>query len=165
MREKQRTLPALFSRMSIMSTLGIRPPGGCHFPLAGWSEFARLIQPLIERDNYGKFPAASITPPNLRRASFAVGSHDAIELEFDQPVVWNEALAGQIYFDGRKDQVASGSISGNVLKLRLKGALAADKVTYLKETTWSQEALLMGANGIAALTFCEAPILPGDVRR
>ena len=36
LREKQRTLPQLFSRMSIMSTLGVRPPGGCHFPLAGW---------------------------------------------------------------------------------------------------------------------------------
>ena len=52
--------------MSIMSTLGIKPPGGCHFPLEGWTEFARMIQPLIERDFYGKKPAESITPPDLR---------------------------------------------------------------------------------------------------
>ena len=50
-REIQRTLPRLYSRMGVMSTLGIQPPGGCHFPLPGWAEFARLIQPLIERDN------------------------------------------------------------------------------------------------------------------
>ena len=49
LREKQRTLPQLFSHMSIMSTLGVRPPGGCHFPLAGWAEFARLIQPSNRR--------------------------------------------------------------------------------------------------------------------
>ena len=37
-----------------MSTLGIKPPGGCHYPAAGYAEFARLICPLIERDHYGK---------------------------------------------------------------------------------------------------------------
>ena len=120
LREKQRTLPQLYSNMSIMSTLGIRPPGGCHFPLVGWAEFARLIQPLIERDHYGKVPAASITPPNLRHASYAGGAKDTIALEFDQPVVWADTLAGQFYLDGEKGKVASGSVSGNVLTLKLK---------------------------------------------
>ena len=61
LRERQRTLPQFFSNMSIMSTLGVRPPGGCHFPLIGWAEFARTIQPLMERDFYGKAPTTSIT--------------------------------------------------------------------------------------------------------
>jgi hypothetical protein len=161
LREQQRRLPQLFSRMSIMSTLGVRPPGSCHFPLAGWAEFARLIQPLIERDNYGNIPATSITPPNLRQASYAGGRKDAIALEFDQPVVWTPALAGQFYLDGVKDKVTSGSVSGNILTLKLKEASAATKITYLKETAWSQDTLLNGANGIAALTFCEVPVLPG----
>jgi hypothetical protein len=160
LREKQRTLPELYSNMSIMSTLGIRPAGPCHYPLVGWSEFARLIQPLIERDNYGKVPADSITPPNLKRASDA--SNDTIVLEFDQPVVWLDALAGQFYLDGEKDKVASGKVTGNVLTLKLKEASAAKKITYLKEIAWSQETLLIGANGIAALTFCEVPILPAQ---
>ena len=158
LREKQRTLPQLFSNMSIMSTLGVRPPGGCHFPLTGWAEFARMIQPLIERDFYGKVPAASITPPNLRRASYASGTKDTIALEFDQPVVWTDALAGQFYLDGEKDKVASGSVSGNVLRLKLKEPSAATKITYLKEIAWNQDTLLNGANGIAALTFCNVPI-------
>jgi hypothetical protein len=157
LREKQRTLPELYSNMSIMSTLGIRPAGPCHYPLVGWSEFARMIQPLIERDNYGKVPADSITPPNLKRVSHA--SKDTITLEFDQPVVWLDALAGQFYLDGEKDKVASGKVTGNVLTLKLKEASAAKKITYLKEIAWSQETLLIGANGIAALTFCEVPIL------
>ena len=160
LREKQRTLPQLFSNMSILSTLGIRPPGGCHFPLAGWAEFARLLQPLIERDHYGKIPAASITPPNLRLAFYVGIGNDAISLEFDQPVVWADALAGQFYLDGEKGRVASGSVAGNVLTLRMRAAFAARTITYLKEIAWSQDTLLNGANGIAALTFCEVPILP-----
>ena len=157
-REIQRTLPRLYSRMSVMSTLGIQPPGGCHFPLLGWAEFARLIQPLIERDHYGKVPAASITPPNLVRAKFTTAAKDTIALEFDQPIVWTDALVGQFYLDGEKDKVAIGTVSGNVLTLTLKEPTAATKLTYLKETAWSQDKLLLGTNGIAALTYCDVGI-------
>lgn len=160
LREKQRTLPQLFSNMSIMSTLGITPPGGCHYPLTGWAEFARMIQPLIERDFYGKAPAGSITPPNLRHASFARGTMDEIVLEFDQPVLWNDTLSSQFYLDGEKDKISSGSVSGNVLTLKLKEASTATTITYLKEVAWKQETLLVGENGIAALTFCEVPLQP-----
>jgi len=142
-----------------MSTLGIQPPGGCHFPLDGWAEFARPIQPLIERDHYGKAPATSITPPNLVRAKFTSAARDAIALEFDQPIVWTDALAGQFYLDGEKDKVASGALSGNVLTLKLAASSTATKLTYLKETAWSQDQLIRGTNGIAALTFCDVPLL------
>ena len=158
LREKQRTLPQLFSNMSIMSTLGVRPPGGCHFPLVGWAELARTIQPLMERDNYGKVPTTSITPPNLQHVHFAGSTKDTIALEFDQPVVWTDTLAGQFYLDGEQDKVASGRVTGNVLTLKLKAASAAKKITYLKEVAWKQETLLNGANGLAALTFCAVPI-------
>ncbi|HTN73653.1 MAG TPA: DUF2341 domain-containing protein, partial [Pirellulaceae bacterium] len=49
LREEQRTLPRLFSNLSVMSTLGIKPPGTCHYPAAGYAEFARLISPLLEQ--------------------------------------------------------------------------------------------------------------------
>jgi len=42
----------------------------------------------------------------------------------------------------------------------MRAAFAARTITYLKEIAWSQDTLLNGANGIAALTFCEVPILP-----
>ena len=83
-----------------------------------------------------------------------------IALEFDQPVLWTDALAGRIYLDGEKDKVASGKVSGNLLTLKLKEASAAKSVTYLKETDWNQNTLIVGANGIAALTFCEVPVSP-----
>ncbi|MFT6862192.1 MAG: hypothetical protein ACJAVK_000748 [Akkermansiaceae bacterium] len=69
MREVQRTLPHLYSNMEILSTLGIKPPGGCHYPLAGWSEFASMVQPLIERDFFGRELTAAATAPNLKQAS------------------------------------------------------------------------------------------------
>ncbi len=158
-REIQRSLPRLYSNMGAMSTLGIKPPGGCHFPLIGWTEFARLIQPLIERDHYARQFAEPITPPNLLRASFASPAKDAITLEFDQPIVWRDDLAGQFYLDGEKDKVASGSLKGSKLTLKLTEPSAATKITYLKESSWSQDKLIVGANGIAALTFCNVPVL------
>ncbi|MEI6535050.1 MAG: sialate O-acetylesterase, partial [Verrucomicrobiaceae bacterium] len=160
-REKQRTLPRFFSNMDCMSTLGIKPAGPCHFPLAGWSEFARLMQPLIERDNYGKAPTASITAPNLRQASFVGDAKDTIALEFDQPVVWSDALISEFYLDGTNGVVASGSLSGNVVTLKLKAPSTARKITYIKETNWNQDKLIIGANGIAALTFAEVEIGTG----
>ena len=157
-REIQRTLPRLYSHMGVMSTLGIQPPGGCHFPLLGWAEFARLIQPLIERDNYGRKVTEPITPPNLVRAKFTTSAKDAIALEFDQPIVWTDTLADQFYLDGEKGKVVSGALSGNVLTLKLNAASVATKLTYLKESAWSQDKLVRGTNGIAALTFCDVPL-------
>jgi hypothetical protein len=160
LREVQRTLPTAFSNLSVMSTLGIDPPGTCHFPAAGYAEFARLIFPLVESDFYGTVPATSITSPNLRRAYFAGEKKDEIVLEFDQPVKWDDKLAGQFYLDGEKGQVESGAASGNSVTLKLSRASKAQKLTYLDSKAWSQTTLLRGENGIAALTFSEVPVAP-----
>lgn len=159
LREVQRTLPTAFSKMSIMSTLGIEPPGGCHYPPAGYAEIARLICPLVERDNYGLVTPASITPPNLNRAYYAGSKKDEIVLEFDQPVKWDDALVSEFYLDGQKGKVVSGSTAGNAVTLKLAGPSTAQALTYLDSESWSQQRLLRGANGLAALTFCEVPIL------
>ena len=157
LREVQRSLPRLYSHMDVMSTLGIEPEGGCHFPLVGWAEFVRLIQPLIERDQYGRKVTEPITAPNLQRAHYTE-AQGAIVLEFDQPVEWKDDLVGQFYLNGESDKIASGTLNGNVLTLKLKEASAANKITYLKEMRWGQDKLLRGTNGIAALTFCDVAI-------
>lgn len=158
LREVQRTLPSAFSNLSIMSTLGIEPPGGCHYPAAGYVEFARLICPLLERDHYGLSFPAPITPPDLKRAYYAGDAHDEIVMEFDQPVKWDNALVGQFYLDGTAGQITSGSASGPMVTLKLTASSTAERLTYLDSKDWSQETLLRGDNGIAALTFCEVPI-------
>ncbi len=158
LREVQRQLPTLFSNLHVMSTLGIQPPGGCHFPIEGYAEFAKLIGPLVERDFYNKTPTASITAPNLKRAQLSGEKGDELVLEFDQPVKWNDTLKSEFYTDGAKGMVVSGSANGAVVTLKLKAPSKAKTLTYLDSATWSQDRLLRGVNGIAALTFCEVPI-------
>lgn len=158
LREAQRTLPRLFSNMSIMSTLGIQPPGGCHFPLEGWSEFARLLRPLIDRDLYGKAPAGSITAPNLQRAFYADAARKTIILEFDQPLEWNPAALKQFYLDEKADEIAAGRTDGTTIVLDLKQSSTATHITYLKERDWNPSQIVRGINGIAALTFCDVAI-------
>jgi hypothetical protein len=160
LREVQRTLPSCFSRMSIMSTLGIKPPGPAHYPAAGYAEMARLIGPLVERDNYRKAFDKPVTPPDLKKAFYTSDRKDEIALEFDQPMAWNNALVSQFSLDGEKGGIAAGAVSRNVMTLKLKGPSAAQKLTYLDSASWSVDNLLYGENGIAALTFCAVPILP-----
>jgi hypothetical protein len=46
-----------------------------------------MVQPLIERDFYGRKLTAPTTAPNLKKASDISVTKEAIALEFDQPVV------------------------------------------------------------------------------
>jgi len=101
-----------------------------------------------------------ITAPDLKQAYYASAAKDAIILEFDQPVIWLDSLAGQFYLDDAKDMVAKGGVNGKVITLQLKAPSTAGKITYLKELNWNQNDLVFGNNGIAALTFCDVPILP-----
>jgi hypothetical protein len=159
LREVQRTLPKYFSNLSIMSTLGIKPAGTCHFSPEGYAEFARLIWPLVERDNYGKFFTKSITPPDIKKAYYKSNQKDRIVLEFDQPVVWSDSLKDQFYFDGKNGMILSGTASANTIIVKLKKPSTSKKITYLDSKSWSQDKLLYGENGIAALTFWDVPIL------
>jgi hypothetical protein len=123
---------------------------------------ARLIAPLVEEFNYGVRPTSSITPPNLVRARFASDTHDAVVLEFDQPVRWDHALASQFRLNGAETEYVSSSTdgAGSTVTLRLASPADARTISYIDGDRWSQKSILRGANGIAALTFCEVPIEP-----
>ncbi|QDU92594.1 DUF2341 domain-containing protein [Lignipirellula cremea] len=162
LREVQRTLPDWYSQMEILSTLGVNPAGPCHYPLTGWAEFARLIQPLLERDCYGKKIAGPLTPANLRQARFANADRQAIVLEFDQPVAWDDTLLGQFYLGEANEPFVSAVASGNALTLQLKEPAVADRITYLQEKNWRPQQVLRGQNGLAALSFCEVMIEPAE---
>ena len=160
LREVQRLLPTAFSNMSLMSTLGIQPPGGCHYPAAGYAELARLITPLVQRDHYGVRFSKSITPPNLLRLEFIDGKRDRIRMTFDQAVHWDDSLGSQFHLEGHPERIVSGVATGSTVVLRLSLPTQAKKLTYVDGASWSQDRLLRGENGIAALSFCEVPILP-----
>ncbi len=158
LREVQRTLPNQFSRMRIMSTLGINPPGGCHFPWKGYAEMARLMTPLVERDHYHESNEKPISAPNLLFACYSNGNKDSLVLMFDQKMVWDDRLVSQFYLDGKPNLVKSGKIEGNSIILRVGGDAIHGRITYLDSAKWSQESILWGSNGVAALTFCDVPI-------
>ena len=158
LREKQRTLPHLYSNMKIVSTLGIQPGGGCHYPLAGWTEFAERMHGLITYDFYGRPENKRLTAPNLMQAYFVDNQRQVIALEFDQPVIWHDQLASEFYLDDAAGLVDRGTLQGHTLQLQLKAPTTAQRITYLKERSWNQQKLLWGTNGMAALTFCNVPI-------
>ncbi|MBK8096065.1 MAG: DUF2341 domain-containing protein [Planctomycetes bacterium] len=157
LREVQRRLSRSFARLTVMSTVGIEPPGGCHYPLAGYAQFAALLRPLVERDLYGVQPTTSITAPDLLHARFATATRDVVDLEFDQPVAFAEPLLDQFHV-GADAKVIAGSVSGNTLRLQLDRAPTAATITYLASRGWRPGRVLRGTNGIAALTFCDVPI-------
>jgi len=165
LREAQRTLPRLYSNMRIMSTVGIVSKatgrGTCHFDLEGYAQVAKLIEPLVEQDNYGRVPKQAITAPNLQCALFTSAARDEIALDFGQPMTWKDEMKRNIYLDGAAAPIGSGSVSGNVITLKLTAPSSARVIAYLSGKDWDGKPthLIYGANGIAALTFCDVPIL------
>lgn len=159
LREVQRRLPEDFTHMTIQSTLGIEPPGGCHYPPEGYAEMARQLYPVVSKTHYGVRPAGPVTAPNLRQATLdATGTK--VTLTFDQPMRWDDSLCGQFWIDGVAGVVSGGQVDGATVTLSLKAPRPAGVgvITYLDSKAWSQKTLLRGVNGLAALTFCEVPL-------
>jgi hypothetical protein len=97
-------------------------------------------------------PGSQINPPRLTAVTRDKSNRSTIILTFDQPVVWSDALRSEFLVDGKRGQVMRGEAKGNTLKL-VTSVPGATKLTYLDSATWSQQRLLRGKNGIAALTF------------
>ena len=159
LRETQRTLPYLYSNMRIMSTLGIVPGASCHYTIPGYEFMANLITPLVEQDHYGRSVSEVLTAPDLKKAYYTTAAHNEIALEFGQNMAWNTGEPGLIYLDGVANRVASGSVSGGLIKLQLTAPSTASTITYLVgSNSWAQGNLLYGTNGIAALSFAQVPL-------
>ncbi len=164
LRERQRQLPGQFSNMSVMSTLGIRPGGGCHYLPEGYAAMARQLFPLVNQYNYGIEPGEAVAPPNIQRVSYTSARRDEIRLTFDQEVTWDDTVAGQFSLDDESTGLTGIRGSGRVIILKLAGTSAARSLTYVRSGHWNQNAaIIRGTSNLAALTFCEVPIsLPGN---
>jgi len=160
LREVQRTLPRMYSNMSLLSTLGLPGYLGCHYSAAGYQAIADLTAPLVERDHYGATPAAVVTAPNLQRAYFTTSSKNEIALEFDQNMSWNSFSTVNFYLDRSGGQVTAGSAAGHIVTLQLSGPTTAQTIDYVVDQYWNGSAtnLLTGTNAISALTFYAVPI-------
>ncbi len=158
LRDVQRRLPRLYSNMTAIATLGIKPEGGCHFSPAGYAELARQVLPVVEQFNYGVVSTRPATSPNLQRASYTSVRRDEIALEFDQPMAWDNACVSQFYLDGASNLISSGSVSGNTINLKLSAPATSNTISYLIDKRWDSKNLLLGQNQLAALTFFEVPL-------
>ncbi len=159
LREVQRNLPSLYSNMRIMTSLGAEPGDSCHYSLAGYETFANLITPMVEQDFYGRSTSEIYTAPNLQRAYFTSAARNEIALQFNQTVAWNPGAPSLFFLDGVENKVASGSASGNIIKLQLTAASTASTITYVMGSrSWNRTNVIYGSNGVAALTFHKAPL-------
>ncbi len=163
LREVQRNLPRLYSKMNILNTLGLEGYEGCHFSAAGYSNMANRMASLVSQDFYGVLSGGPVTAPNLKRAYFTTSARTAIALEFDQAMSWSSFSLPNYHVDKVGGKVTSGSASGNVVTLQLSSAAAATaSLDYLEDNSWnpgeSVSTLLYGANAIPALTFADVPI-------
>ena len=159
LREQQRRLPRQFSNMSVLSTLGIRPGGGCHFLAEGYAAMARQLFPLVNQHNYGVQQKKSITAPNIRSVFYSSDRKDEIKLVFDQDLKWDEEIIERFYLDDDSAKLTAASGSGRIITLKLAGPSVAKNLSYVRGGKWKQEQdIIWGANDIAALTFCEVPI-------
>ena len=123
-----------------MSTVGVKPPGGCHFPAAVYAEFARLLHPMMQYHLYHRY-VDSFNPPNLKRAYFTSTQHDELVLEFDYHITWSDALVSQFHLNGEPKQVVAGSANGGRITLKLKGPTKSKTVTYLDSANWNPDNL------------------------
>lgn len=159
LRERQRQLPKQFSNMSVLSTLGIRPGGGCHYLAEGYAAMARQLVPLVNQYNYGIEPKTSVTAPNIRSVSYLGDRKDEIKLVFDQDLKWEEEIIDRFYLDDDSAELTAVGGSGKIITLKLAGPSVAKNLSYVRGGKWRQEqAIIWGANDFAALTFCEVPI-------
>ena len=161
LREVQRTLPRAFSNVSVMSTLGIRPAGTCHYPAGGYERMAQLIYPLVARDHYARAHKKPITPPDLVSARYTSAKRNEISLIFDQPVAWDNALIDRFWLDSVGGKVTAGAATGKEIRLKLAAPSTARTISYVNGDKWNhKQPIIRGLNGIAALTFCNVPLSP-----
>ncbi|MCX6879552.1 MAG: DUF2341 domain-containing protein [Verrucomicrobia bacterium] len=155
LREVQRTLPRLYSHMSIMPTLAFPTGANCHFNIPDYEKMGLSMAPLVARDNYGLVPTAALTGPNLQHAWFTTTAHNEITLEFDQNMSWSNLAIGNFFLDRVGGKVISGSATGKIVKLQLNATSTNTTIDYVVDQYWDVSAghLLYGSNGIAALSF------------
>ncbi|MCX6878902.1 MAG: DUF2341 domain-containing protein [Verrucomicrobia bacterium] len=167
-REAQRTLPALYSNLRVMSTIGAASEhagrGSCHFDLPTYAKFGMYMSPLVEQDVYGFRPQQAVTAPDLKRAWFTSAAKNEIALDFGQPVVWKDDCKASIYLDDVIAPINTGKADGNLITLQLSKPGTAKTITYLSGKDWDgkPEKLLIGTNGIGALTFADVTIEAQD---
>jgi hypothetical protein len=98
-----------------------------------------------------------------RIARYTSAKRDEISLIFDQPVAWDNALMGRFRLGPVGGKVTAGAANGKEIGLKLAAPSTASTISYVNGDEWNhRQPIIRGLNGIAALTFCGAPIASSE---
>lgn len=173
LREVQRKLQQKYSRIELVSTMGIQEHGvdHCHYGFQGYYQIAVNAYKIVAKNFYSIANINDISPPNIKFAYYTTPAKNEIGLIFDNSNIssWPADTLAQkmrdyFYLNGSYGNVSTGIISGNVLKLQLIAASSATKLTYLPSKYYNntfvtyEGPFIKNSRKIAALSFVDFPI-------
>lgn len=179
MREMQRLFGEIYDDITVITNIGITIRyDSCHYVDDGYDRLYTQYTRLIEQDFYGKTFDRPLTSPAVQSVRWTDESKSAIEIRFDQEMVWPEVMWGRDmkdYFYNENEQPIPMQ-SGKVDELDkhlviLQPESSAARPThltygpdnYVYSATRGMDTLyvdpwLRNEDGYAALTFNRYPI-------
>lgn len=135
LRELQRRLGDIFSKVEVMSTTAAPFHDTCHYMYAGYEELGNRITRLVARDFYGFSHLSNITPPNAKYAYYTSGLRDEIIITFRDPeyqhLNWSGTRSDFLLVGDDTTTIISGRIvNNNEILLLLSGSSTATGVSY-----------------------------------
>ncbi len=173
LREVQRQLAYTYSKIELVSTMGIPAHhfDNCHYGFQGYYELSLNLYRQVAKNFYTISNDTDIRPPNIKKAYYTSSSKNEIALIFDNSgiVSWpadslNQSMKDYFYLNGVYGNISTGIISGSMLKLQLINPSNASKLTYLPSKYNNgtqvvyQGPFLRNSRGIGALSFNDFPI-------
>lgn len=184
MREMQRLFGETYDDITVITNIGITIRyDSCHYEDDGYDRLYTQFTRLIERDFYGKTFDRPLTSPAVQRVRWTDAGKSAIEIQFDQDMVWPGIMWGRDmkdYFYDQNEQpipMASGKVDQTDKRLVIltleQSAVRPTHLTYgpdnyVYSATRGMDTLyvdpwLRNTDGYAALTFNRYPIADNTV--
>ena len=178
-REVLRRLGDNYADVTVLTNVGITIRyDSCHYVDDGYDRLYSQYTRLIRRDLYGRTFTVPVTSPAIQSVHWASAAHDAIFLNFNQPMVWPEPMWGRDmkdYFYDQNEQpipMRRGYVdpsNNHRIILETEGAQSAlthltyGPDNYVYSATRGMDTLyvdpwLRNEEGFAALTFDRYPI-------
>ncbi len=173
LRDIQRRFPESFSKVEMMSTVGLDGHDGCHYNDDGYLQMAEWVYGLVKRDFYDDTDTLYVAPPDVLDVYFTDANQNQVAVQFDQPVVWpadtlGAAMEEYFYLDGNSSNIDTGYTDNNdasIVYLDLLSNSNAAKLTYLPNHSYNGKPLqvyqgpwIRNERGIGALSFYEVTV-------
>ena len=181
-REFQRKTKYIYPKTDHFNVNGLPGFDGIHYSLAGYQELGRRFFQFIQPMFYGSADTSNVACPDVQKVFYTSEKKDEIKLYFEagQSLVWPkdtllEDVGGKKFLKGLKDvfffdgdetkpaDIASGTVSGNMVTLKLSKTSGAKKLTYLpaykgEKVDTYHGPFLKNSRGLGAFSFQEIAI-------